>query len=159
MSKIVFIIKCVQCKKEFNQGESNKRICNTCRYNQHLESMKRSQEKIKAKPKKPNPKYHTRTCPVCSNDFKTKLYNKKYCNKRCVERKNNFPEYIVTVKNNIIKIEEKILNTNNLYEQKMIRLEEQLDKINYELEKQRGKYFDRLEFLETFILNNRNRVV
>ena len=41
----------------------------------------------------------------------------------------------------------------------MIRLEKQLDKINYDFEKQRGKYSDRLEFLETFILNNRNRVI
>ena len=38
-------------------------------------------------------------------------------------------------------------------------MREQLDKINYDFEKQRGKYSDRLEFLETFILNNRNRII
>ena len=65
-----------------------------------------------------------------------------------MERKKKFPLYVENIKNNIVNLEKRIVNINLKYEKKMNVLEEQLDYMNFQLEKQRVKYFTRLEHFE-----------
>ena len=150
MSETVFMIKCLKCKSEFNQGDTNRRFCMSCRYNKDTEQRRRAHLKRETKRQeaKIKPVFYIKYCPVCEMDFKTKIKHKKYCTKRCMERKKKFPLYVENIKNNIVNLEKRIVNINLKYEKKMNVLEEQLDYMNFQLEKQRVKYFTRLEHFE-----------
>ena len=49
--------------------------CDSCKdaYEKQLESVKKGKDG------------YTRCCPICGNDFTTKIYNKKYCSQECYE--------------------------------------------------------------------------
>ena len=41
MSQISFMIKCIKCKSEFDQGDTNRRFCLLCRYSKDKAQRKR----------------------------------------------------------------------------------------------------------------------
>ena len=94
------------------------------------------------------PVIYDRFCTVCEREFRTKIKNKEFCTKRCCQRIKTFPVQIDNVEDNLVKIEERIVNINLRYEKKMNALEDQLDYMNFELEKQRLKYQTKFEFLK-----------
>ena len=149
MNETVFMIRCVKCKSEFNQGDTNRRFCVLCRYVKDSAQRKRAHDKREIKrhmAKKPV--IYDRFCTVCEREFRTKIKNKEFCTKRCCQRIKTFPVQIDNVEDNLVKIEERIVNINLRYEKKMNALEDQLDYMNFELEKQRLKYQTKFEFLK-----------
>lgn len=149
MNETVFMIRCVKCKSEFNQGDTNRRFCMLCRYVKDSAQRKRAHDKREIKrhmAKKPV--IYDRFCTVCEREFRTKIKNKEFCTKRCCQRIKTFPVQIDNVEDNLVKIEERIVNINLRYEKKMNALEDQLDYMNFELEKQRLKYQTKFEFLK-----------
>lgn len=148
MSQTIYIIKCIQCKSEFNQGNSYRRICEICvkdrclKRNQTYKAKKKLQKVLK-------PDFYEKQCPACDCIFKTKMLNKQFCTERCVRRYKTFPTQLINVENNIIRIERKIEQANIEYEEKIIKLEKKLDSINFELESQRIVYEKKLEFLRS----------
>ena len=149
MNETVFMIKCLKCKSEFNQGDTNRRFCMLCRYVKDSAQRKRAHDKREIKrhmAKKPV--IYDRFCTVCEREFRTKIKNKEFCTKRCCQRIKTFPVQIDNVEDNLVKIEERIVNINLRYEKKMNALEDQLDYMNFELEKQRLKYQTKFEFLK-----------
>jgi|SaaInlV_165m_DNA_1040744.scaffolds.fasta_scaffold18524_4 hypothetical protein len=149
MNETVFMIRCVKCKSEFNQGDTNRRFCLLCRYVKDSAQRKRAHDKREIKrhmAKKPV--IYDRFCTVCEREFRTKIKNKEFCTKRCCQRIKTFPVQIDNVEDNLVKIEERIVNINLRYEKKMNALEDQLDYMNFELEKQRLKYQTKFEFLK-----------
>ena len=153
MSQTVYMIMCIKCKSEFNQGDTNRRFCLLCRHTKDEAQRKRAHIKreIKRYKAKVNPVYYDRFCTVCEREFRTKIKNKEFCTKNCCKRIKTFPVQIENVEANITKIEERIININLSYEVKMNTLQDQLDYMNYELEKQRIKYVDKFEFLKKVI--------
>ena len=149
MNETVFMIRCVKCKSEFNQGDTNRRFCLLCRDVKDSAQRKRAHDKREIKrhmAKKPV--IYDRFCTVCEREFRTKIKNKEFCTKRCCQRIKTFPVQIDNVEDNLVKIEERIVNINLRYEKKMNALEDQLDYMNFELEKQRLKYQTKFEFLK-----------
>ena len=149
MNETVFMIRCVKCKSEFNKGDTNRRFCLLCRYVKDSAQRKRAHDKREIKrhmAKKPV--IYDRFCTVCEREFRTKIKNKEFCTKRCCQRIKTFPVQIDNVEDNLVKIEERIVNINLRYEKKMNALEDQLDYMNFELEKQRLKYQTKFEFLK-----------
>jgi len=150
----VFIIKCIQCKKEFDQGNSNTRICDVCKIVNHRTLMKIAREKrnIKQKEKiKLQTKFLKKTCPICQYEFKTIDDNKKYCSKRCLKRKLSFVTQIINKEKQIISLEERILINNKNCEEKIIEIESFTDKKNYELEKLRSECAEKLDFMRSVV--------
>jgi flagellar capping protein FliD len=120
-----------------------------CRYVKDSAQRKRAHDKREIKrhmAKKPV--IYDRFCTVCEREFRTKIKNKEFCTKRCCQRIKTFPVQIDNVEDNLVKIEERIVNINLRYEKKMNALEDQLDYMNFELEKQRLKYQTKFEFLK-----------
>lgn len=150
MSQISFMIMCIKCKSEFDQGDTNRRFCLLCRHSKDEAQRKRGHDlrEIKRQQAKIKPVYYHRLCPVCEMEFKTKRASKQYCTKRCKDRKSQFPNQIDNIQANLTRTEDRIVNINVTYEKKMNKLEDQLDYINYELEKQRQKYLTKLAFLQ-----------
>ena len=150
MSQISFMIKCIKCKSEFDQGDTNRRFCLLCRYVKDEAQRERAHIKreIKRHQAKVNPVYYDRFCTVCEREFRTKIKNKEFCTKLCKARIKTFPVQLDNVEDNLTKIEGRIVNINLRYEKRMNVLEDQLDYMNYELEKQRLKYKLKLEFLQ-----------
>tara|TARA_R110000803_G_scaffold42967_1_gene91986 strand:- start:684 stop:1151 length:468 start_codon:yes stop_codon:yes gene_type:complete len=150
MSEIVFMIKCIKCKSEFNQGDTNRRFCLLCRHTKDEAQRERAHIKreIKRHIAKNNPVFYDRHCPVCDREFRTKIKNKEFCTKLCCKRIKTFPVQIDNVEDNLKKIEERIVKINLRYEKKMNVLGDQLDWMNFELEKQRLKYKLKFEFLK-----------
>jgi len=150
MSQISFIIKCIKCKSEFNQGDTNRRFCVSCRYVKDSAQKKRAHEKreVKRYQAKVKPVYFHRFCTVCEREFKTKIKNKEFCTKLCRTRIKTFPVQLDNIEAHITKIEENIVNVNLRYEKKMNILEEQLDFINFDLERTRVKYQAKFEYLK-----------
>ena len=149
MSETVFMIRCLKCKSEFNQGDTNRRFCLLCRYGKDSAQRKRAHDKREIKRHMvKKPVIYDRFCTVCEREFRTKIKNKEFCTKRCCQRIKTFPVQIDNVEDNLVKIEERIVNINLRYEKKMNALEDQLDYMNFELEKQRLKYQTKFEFLK-----------
>jgi len=150
MSQIVYMIKCIKCKSEFNQGDTNRRFCLLCRYvkDEAQRSRAHIKREIKRHQAKVNPVYYDRYCTVCEREFRTKIKNKEFCTKNCCKRIKTFPVQLDNVEDNLTKIEGRIVKINLRYEKRMNVLEDQLDYMNYELEKQRLKYKLKLEFLQ-----------
>lgn len=116
--------------------------------------MRRAQIKQNIKQKeqrKTKPGYHTRQCPVCKYEFKTKHYNKKYCTKKCVRRRHSFNRQIPNTEKYIIKIEEKILNINKKTEEKINKIVGFADKKNSDLEKLRIECVKKLDFMRSVL--------
>ena len=150
MSQTVYMILCIKCKSEFDQGDTNRRFCLLCRHTKDEAQRKRARDirEIKRHQAKVNPIYYDRICPVCETEFRTKFNSKKYCNQSCKLRKKLSPIQLDNVQANLTRTEERIVNINLTYEKKMNKLEDQLDYMNYELEKQRQKYLTKLAFLK-----------
>ena len=149
MSETVFMIKCVKCKSEFNQGDTNRRFCLLCRYVKDSAQRKRAHDKREIKRHMvKKPVIYDRFCTVCEREFRTKIKNKEFCTKLCCQRIKTFPVQLDNVEENLVKIEERIVNINLRYEKKMNVLEDQLDYMNFELEKTRLKYQTKFEFLK-----------
>ena len=148
MSQTVFIIKCICCKSEFNQGDSYKRICQQC---VDTRARRRAKEYAIQRRKIPKikPDYYEIQCKACDTIFRTKNNNKQFCNNKCVEQYASFPKQLINTEKNILRIEERIEQANTKYEQRIIQLEKQLEKINYEFESQRIVYEKKLEFLRS----------
>ena len=156
MSEMIYMIKCIKCKGDFNQGDSNKRFCDGCRFNSDVARRKRNSEKQALKLKQAKEASNKRVkhiCPVCKSSFISKYKIKKYCNPRCAYKRKDIPNQINNTKNSVVKLEGKIIAINELYEEKMIKLQNQLDYINGDLEKQRVKYINRLDFLKSIVKN------
>ena len=150
MSQISFMIKCIKCKSEFDQGDTNRRFCLLCRHTKDEAQRSRAHIKreIKRHQAKVNPVYYDRYCTVCEREFRTKIKNKEFCTKNCCKRIKTFPVQLDNIENHLRKIEERIVKINLRYEKRMNILEDQADWINFELEKQRQKYLTKLSFLE-----------
>ena len=149
MSETVFMIRCLKCKSEFNQGGTNRRFCLLCRYVKDSAQRKRAHDKREIKRHMvKKPVIYDRFCTVCEREFRTKIKNKEFCTKLCCQRIKTFPVQLDNVEDNLVKIEERIVNINLRYEKKMNALEDQLDYMNFELEKQRLKYQTKFEFLK-----------
>ena len=152
MSEIIFIIKCIKCKAEFNQGDkSYRRICDGCRYDGKVAHRKRAHEKREIKRQKirdERPEFYHKLCPVCEREFKTKISNKKYCTKKCNEQTSKISTQLERTENNLVKLDDRIIKVNELYEEKMNKLQEQLDYFNTNAEKQRTKYIKNMERLQ-----------
>ena len=150
MSQIIYMIKCVKCKSEFDQGDTNRRFCKLCRYVKDSAQRKRAHDKreIKRHQAKVNPVYFHRFCTVCEREFKTKIKNKEFCTKLCQTRIKTFPVQLDNVEANITKIEENIVNVNLRYEKKMNKLQDEVDFINFDLERTRLKYVSKFEYLK-----------
>lgn len=149
MSETVFMIRCLKCKSEFNQGDTNRRFCLLCRYVKDSAQRKRAHDKREIKRHMvKKPVIYDRFCTVCEREFRTKIKNKEFCTKLCCQRIKTFPVQLDNVEDNLVKIEERIVNINLRYEKKMNALEDQLDYMNFELEKQRLKYQTKFEFLK-----------
>ena len=148
MSQTVFIIKCICCKSEFNQGDSYKRICQQC---VDIRARRRSKEYNTQRKKTPKikPDYYEIQCKACDTIFRTKMPNKQFCNNRCVKQYSSFPKQLINTEKNILRIEERIEQVNTEYEKRIIQLEKQLEKINYDFESQRIVYEKKLEFLRS----------
>ena len=144
----VFIIKCISCKGEFDQGDSYKRICEKC-----ITSMRKLRIKINNAKKQPllkkQPILYTRQCLACDSTFITKMINKQFCFHSCIKRYNNFPNQLVNTERMMCKLEEKIEKSNLYHEAQIIKIEKHLEKINYDFETQRIVYEKRLEFLRS----------
>ena len=150
MSQIIYMIKCVKCKSEFDQGDTNKRFCKLCRYVKDSAQRKRAHDKreVKRYQAKVKPEYYTRFCTVCDREFKTKFKNKEFCTKLCRTRIKTFPVQLDNIETSITKIEENIVNVNLRYEKKMNKLQDEVDFINFDLERTRLKYVSKFEYLK-----------
>ena len=145
MSVIEFIIKCIKCKNDFNQGaDIHRRICNDCRYDKVIAKRKRTY--IKKQNKKTN--FFSKTCIMCEREFKTKIKHKKYCTKKCKEQTSKISIQLERTEKNLIKLDERIIKVNELYEEKMNKLQKQLDYYNNGAEKQHLKYTQNMERLQ-----------
>ena len=133
MSQISFMIKCIKCKSEFDQGDTNRRFCLLCRY------VKDEAQRSRAHIKREIKRHQAKVNPV---------YYDRFCTKNCCKRIKTFPVQLDNVEDNLTKIEGRIVKINLRYEKRMNVLEDQLDYMNYELEKQRLKYKLKLEFLQ-----------
>ena len=156
MSEQVWEIKCIRCKKDMLQKiDSHVRLCNECRYNNHIESRKRTHLKRKAERdelKKLKPQYLLKTCPVCEREFKTKQSAKKYCTRRCLEQPKKLPAQLFNSEKNLIKLEERQLNVNKLYEEKFNKLQDQLDHFNKNANKQIEWYKKNIQRIEKILV-------
>ena len=151
MSQISFMIMCIKCKSEFDQGDTNRRFCLLCRHTKDEAQRKRGHDLKEIKlqqAKKVKPEFYERFCTVCEREFRTKIKNKEFCTKLCCKRIKTFPVQIDNVENILKKIEERIVNINLRYEKRMNVLEDQLDYMNFELEKTRLKYQLKYNFLK-----------
>lgn len=152
MSEIIFIIKCIKCKTEFNQGDkSYRRICDGCRYDSKVAHRKRAHEKreIKREAKRKEKKKLIKICPVCGKQFEANHGKRVYCNNPCYHKIiAKVPSQIERTENNLIKLDERIIKVNEMYEEKMNKLQEQLDYFNTNAEKQRTKYIKNMERLQ-----------
>ena len=93
-----YIVKCIQCKKEFDQVNPYKRLCESCRMSNYKSQVAISQKKQSIKRKeqrKQQTKHLKKTCPVCQYEFKTARDSKKYCSKRCLTKKQTFVTQII----------------------------------------------------------------
>lgn len=148
----VFIIKCIKCKSDFNQGDKTyRRICDGCRYNSDVARRKRAhikREKKRKDKKIIKPEFYLKTCPVCEREFKTKISIKKYCTKKCNEQTSKISIQLERSEKNLIKLDARIIKVNELYEEKMNKLQEQVDYYNNNAEKQRLKYIQNMERLQ-----------
>ena len=145
----VYIIRCISCKDEFDQGDSYKRICEKCVINR-----RKSREKInnaKKRPVKRQPTLYTKQCLACDNTFTTKNINKQFCFHYCFIQYKHFPTRLINTEKKIIRLEKKIEQVNIESEAKIINIVKQLEKTNYTLESQRLAYEAKLEFLRSKI--------
>jgi len=143
----VYIIRCISCKDEFDQGDSYKRICEKCVINR-----RKSREKInnaKKRPVKRQPTLYTKQCLACDGTFTTKNIDKEFCFHYCFIQYQNFPIRLANTEKKIIEVEKKIEKVNIECETKIIQLEKQLEKTNYTLETKRLAYEKRIEFLRS----------
>jgi hypothetical protein len=146
------MIKCIKCKTDFDQGDSNLRLCNGCRYNNDKKQRKRANDKRQLiRKKKLKPEYYHKTCPVCEREFKTLFENKKYCTKKCKEQTSKLPIQLENAERMLEKLENRIIKVNELYEEKMNKLESQLDYYNYNAEKQRQTYENNILRIENIL--------
>ena len=146
---IVYMIKCIQCKSEFDQGDTTKRICPTCVSNRARYRVIIDSEKKKELRKIMKPDFYEKKCKSCDTIFKTKIANKQFCNNYCVKQYARYPNMLPNIEKNIIRIEERIQEANEKAEQRIMKIEEDLDKINYQFEAQRLAYVTKREFLLT----------
>ena len=152
MSQIIFMIKCIKCKTEFNQGDSNLRLCNGCRFSKDKKQRKRAHVKRQLiRTKKLKPVYYHKTCPVCEREFKTLFENKKYCTKKCLHQTSKLPIQLERTEISLENLENRIVKVNELYEEKMNKLEAQLDYYNYNAEKQRQTYENNLQRIQNIL--------
>ncbi len=105
------------------------------------------------KTKKLKPEYYHKTCPVCEREFKTLFETKKYCTKKCKEQTSKLPIQLERAEISLEKLENKIAKVNELYEEKMNKLEAQLDYYNYNAEKQRQTYENNLQRIQNILTN------
>lgn len=149
---IDFIIKCIQCKSEFNQGNTNKRICESCRMSNYKSQLLISKERqsIKEKEKRKLQRLK-KICPICKCEFKTLDERKKYCTKRCLDRKISFTIQIKNKTKQLHIIDEKIINNNIECEKKIIKILNLKDRQNSELEKLHNEYVKKLDFMKSVI--------
>lgn len=152
MSEIIFIIKCIKCKSDFNQGDkSYRRICDGCRYNRDVAKRKRlhiKKEKKRKEIAQIKPKTYLKTCLVCEREFKTLISSKKYCTKKCKVQTSKISVQLENTEKNLVKLDARIIKVNELYEVKMHQLQVQLDYYNNNAEKQRLKYIQNMERLQ-----------
>ena len=149
-----YIIKCIQCKKEFDQVNPYTRLCESCRMSNYKSQVLISQKKQSIKRKEQRnqqTKHLKKTCPVCQYEFKTAKDSKKYCSKRCLRKRLTFPDQIINKEKQLIILEEKILNNNKHCEEKIIEIEKLADKKNYELKKLHSEYTEKLDFMRSVI--------
>ena len=111
MSKLVFVIKCVKCKAEFDQGENSYvRICQDCRP---------KKSRPKPKPKKrttSNPRHNIKGyCRFCEKEFTIKNFTayapnrtKQYCSDTCRQKFYNIPKSIKATKEQIEKLQKRL---------------------------------------------------
>lgn len=150
----VFMIKCIRCKTEFNQGDSQRRFCDGCRHNKDIEQRKRAHEKREKEreAKRKEKKKLFKICPICKKQFEANHGKRVYCNNPCYyDRIAKVPLQIERAEKNIINIDKRIIKANELYEEKMNKLQKQLDYINLNLDKQRNKLITNLEYLKTIV--------
>lgn len=145
------MIKCIRCKTVFNQSDTHIRLCNNCRHNKNMEQRKRAHEKRqKEREAKRKERIKIKTCPICNKKFEANHAKRVYCNNPCYySRIAKVPLQIERAEKNIINIDKRIIKANELYEEKMNKLQQQLDYINLNLEKQKTKLTTRLEYLNS----------
>lgn len=133
MSETVFMILCIKCKSEFNQGDTNRRFCNACRYNKDAQQRLRAHLKRELKRKqerKLKPEFFHKICPVCEREFKTKLNAKKYCTKKCNEQTSKLPIQLERAEARLIRKDKEVINVNKMYQERINKLCDQLDYYN-----------------------------
>ena len=139
---------------KFNQVNSYKRICESCRIVNYKSQVLISQKKQSVKRKeqrKQQTEHLKKTCPVCQYEFKTANDNKKYCSKRCLTKKQTFVTQIINKEKQLISIEERILHNNKNCEEKIIAIEKLADKKNYELKKLHSECTEKLDFMRSVV--------
>lgn len=93
-----FIIKCVDCKKEFNENDlTYKRICDVCRKQRQINAKKRLRADNKISE-------YCVTCKFCKNDFLSYSKTRKYCSDTCRQKYHNIPDIIKYTEKSIDKL-------------------------------------------------------
>lgn len=149
-----YIIKCIQCKNDFDQANPYTRLCESCRMSNYRSQVLISQKKqsIKRKEQRKQQTNHLKkTCPVCQYEFKTARDSKKYCSKRCLVKKQTFVTQIMNKEKQIIVLEERILHNNKSREEKIAEIEKLTDKKNDELKKLHSEYTEKLDFMRSVV--------
>jgi len=109
MSKLVFIIKCVKCKVEFNQGEKTAvRLCEKCR-------VKNKNGVRKKRAMKKEMKVTTGRCRFCEKEFTIKNFTKynpnrtkQYCSDTCRQKFYNISKSIKATKEQIERLQNRL---------------------------------------------------
>ena len=92
--------------------------------------------------------YNKKTAVINWAEFKTKISIKKFCTKKCNEQTSKISIQLERSEKNLIKLDARIIKVNELYEEKMNKLQEQVDYYNNNAEKQRLKYIQNMERLQ-----------
>ena len=104
-----FIIKCIECQAEFDQGDTEKRLCVNCidsdKTRRHVEAVKRGMDKqiIERYEKR----QITKKCRFCYKDFNG-YYGKLYCSHTCRTKFWNIPDRIKATEEHIMRLHIKL---------------------------------------------------
>ncbi len=97
-----FIIKCVDCKKDFDEKDlTYKRRCTPCR----IAKQKRERKRLRGDNKIIE---HAIICKLCKTNFISYSKQRKYCSDTCRIKYHNIPDDIKRTEERIVRLRSKV---------------------------------------------------